>query len=100
VCPLPIIPVYNGFCPEAIEQFGFQLLKLSMNERFMNESKFANPSRKQQRRCRRTRLNATGEVFTVAPAFVMPYMSATVAEAEKALLLMRFHVPFQADRVH
>jgi hypothetical protein len=26
------------------------------------------------------------------PAFVMPYMSATVAEVEKALLLMRSHV--------
>jgi hypothetical protein len=26
----------------------------------------------------------------------MPYMSATVAEAEKALLLMRFHVPYWA----
>jgi hypothetical protein len=57
---------------------------------------FTDPSRKQQLRCRRIRLNATGEVFTVAPAFVMPYMSATVAEAEKALLLMRFHVPYWA----
>ncbi len=28
----------------------------------------------------------------MAPALVMPYMSATVAEVEKALLLMRFHV--------
>jgi hypothetical protein len=29
----------------------------------------------------------------VAPAFVMPYMSGRVEEAEKALFLMRFHVP-------
>lgn len=57
---------------------------------------FTDPSRKQQLRCRPIRLNATGEVFTVAPAFVMPYMSATVAEAEKALLLMRFDVPYWA----
>lgn len=54
---------------------------------------FTEPSRKQQRRCRRIRLTATGVVFSVAPAFVMPYLSATVPEVEKALLLMRFHVP-------
>ena len=30
------------------------------------------PSRKQWLRCRRIRLNAPGEVFTVAPALVMP----------------------------
>jgi hypothetical protein len=54
---------------------------------------FTPPSRKQQIRCRRVRLRASGDVFTVAPAFVMPYLSAPVAEVEKGLLLMRFHVP-------
>ena len=54
---------------------------------------FTDKSRKQQLRCRRIRLRVTGTVLTVAPAFVMPYMSATVAEVEKALLLLRFHVP-------
>jgi hypothetical protein len=54
---------------------------------------FTDPSCKQQLRCRRIRLSATETVFTVVPTFVMPYMSATVAEVEKALLLMRFHVP-------
>lgn len=57
---------------------------------------FTEPSRKQQVRCRRIRLTAGGVVLTVAPAFVMPYMSATVAEAEKALFWVRFHVPFWA----
>jgi hypothetical protein len=33
---------------------------------------FPDPSWKQHRRCRRRRLDATHEVFTVAPAFVMP----------------------------
>lgn len=33
---------------------------------------FTDPSWKQQLRCRRLRLDATQEVFTVAPAFVMP----------------------------
>lgn len=50
-------------------------------------------SRKQGRRCRRVRLTASKVVFTVAPAFVMPYMTASVAEVEKAVFLMRFHVP-------
>ena len=55
---------------------------------------FTAPSRKQQQqRYRRVRLTATGGVFTVAPAFVMPYLSATVTEVEKAVLLMRFPVP-------
>ena len=50
-------------------------------------------SRKQGLRCRRVRLTASEVVFTVAPAFVMPYMTASVAEVEKAVFLMRFHVP-------
>ncbi|MEE4379649.1 MAG: hypothetical protein V2J55_19350 [Candidatus Competibacteraceae bacterium] len=54
---------------------------------------FTAVSCKQQLRYRRLRLTATGVVFTVAPAFVMPYLSAMVTEVEKALLLMRFHVP-------
>jgi len=54
---------------------------------------FTDPSCKQQLRCRRLRLQETQEVFMVAPAFVMPYMSGRVEEAEKALFLMRFHVP-------
>jgi hypothetical protein len=54
---------------------------------------FTAASRKQQLRCRRIRLRATDEVLTVAPAFVMPYMTAAVTKVEKALFLMRFHVP-------
>jgi hypothetical protein len=54
---------------------------------------FTEPSEKQRLRCRRVRLEATQEVFTVAPAFVMPYMSGRVEFVEKALFLMRFHVP-------
>lgn len=54
---------------------------------------FTQASRKQHLRCRRVRLRASTEVFSIAPAFVMPYMTAPVAEVEKALFLMRFHVP-------
>jgi hypothetical protein len=54
---------------------------------------FTAPSGKQGLRCRRVRLNSDTTVWTIAPAFVMPYMTAVVSEVEKALLLMRFHVP-------
>lgn len=54
---------------------------------------FTDPSCKPHLRCRRLRLEPGGEVFTGAPAFVMPYMSGRTAEVDKALFLMRFHVP-------
>ena len=55
---------------------------------------FTEPSRKQAGlRCRRVRLTVDEGVFTVAPAWVMPYLTASVAEVEKAVLLMRFQVP-------
>ena len=54
---------------------------------------FTDPSWQQQLRCRRLRLEATHEVFTVAPAFVMPYRSGLVNTGEKALFFMRFHGP-------
>jgi hypothetical protein len=54
---------------------------------------FSAVSRKQGLRCRRVQLSADATVWMVAPTFVLPYCSATVAEAEKGLLLMRFHVP-------
>jgi hypothetical protein len=54
---------------------------------------FTDPSWQQQLRCRRLRLEATQEVFTVAPAFVMPYRSGRGDAVEKALFFMRFHVP-------
>ncbi len=50
-------------------------------------------SRKQGLRCQRVRLKANRVVYTVAPGFMMPYMTGRVAEVEKAVFLMRFHVP-------
>lgn len=35
------------------------------------------------------------EVFSIAPAFVMPYMTGYIDEIEKALFLRRFGVPFR-----
>ena len=54
---------------------------------------FTEASKKQRLRCRRVRLGSDKTVWTVAPAFVMPYASARTEEVEKALFLMKFHVP-------
>jgi hypothetical protein len=43
---------------------------------------------------RRIRLHASGQVYTVAPSFVMPYATGYVQDVEKALFLRRFGVPY------
>jgi hypothetical protein len=54
---------------------------------------FTDPSCQHHLRCRRLRVNATQDVFTVAPAGVMPDRSGRGAAGEKAVFLRRFHVP-------
>jgi hypothetical protein len=54
---------------------------------------FTEPSIKQQLLCRRIRLDQGRTVFTIAPAFVMPYMTGRTQDVDQALFLMRFHVP-------
>lgn len=48
---------------------------------------------KQQLLCRRIRLGQGCTVFTIAPAFIMPYMTGRTQDVDHALFLMRFHVP-------
>jgi hypothetical protein len=45
---------------------------------------------------RRLRLKATGETFTVRPAFVLPYMAGRAEDASDPLFLRAFGVPFWA----
>lgn len=45
---------------------------------------------------RRIRLNQTGDVFTLRPSFVMPYLIGRSEEVEKALYLRQWDVPFEA----
>ena len=45
---------------------------------------------------RRIKLTSTGEVFTLRPSFVMPYLVARTDEVEKALYLRQWDVPFEA----
>jgi hypothetical protein len=54
---------------------------------------FTEPSIKQDICCRRIRLEQGQAVFTIAPAFVMPYMTGRTQEVDNALFFMRFHVP-------
>src|SRR5215510_12094745 len=51
---------------------------------------------KQNLRVRRSKVKATGAVFTLRPSFVMPYMIARTEEVEKALYLRQWGVPFGA----
>ena len=54
---------------------------------------FTEESKKQSIRYRRARVGVQQVVWTVAPGFVMPYSSGRTADVEKALFLMKFHVP-------
>jgi hypothetical protein len=45
---------------------------------------------------RRIRLKQTGDVFTLRPSFVMPYLIGRTEELEKALYLRQWDVPFEA----
>jgi hypothetical protein len=54
-------------------------------------------SRKQKGlQLRRIKLRQTGEVFTLRPSFVMPYLIARTEEVEKAIYLRQWGVPFEA----
>lgn len=54
------------------------------------------PSRKLGLCLRRVRLKATGETFTIRPAFTLPYMVGLAADASGPLFLRAFGVPFWA----
>lgn len=53
-------------------------------------------SRKQDVRLRRSKLKATGAVFTLRPSFLLPYGVGRTEEVEKALVLRQWGVPFEA----
>ncbi len=54
------------------------------------------PSVKLGIRLRRIQLVATGEVYSICPSFVMPYMTGMTREVADALFLLGFGVPFWA----
>jgi hypothetical protein len=83
------IAQYPGLFPAEIEQ-GYQLYGLARLSVKMPDIKL-----------RRICLKMPDEqgrlqVYTVAPSFVLPYMTGYADEVEKALFLRRFNVPFWA----
>jgi hypothetical protein len=54
---------------------------------------FTEPSIKQAIRCRRICLDQSQIIFTITPAFVMPYMTGRTKEVDNTLFFMRFGVP-------
>ena len=54
---------------------------------------FTEPSLKQHLLCRRMRLDQGRTVFTIAPAFVMPFMTGRTQDVDHASFLRRFHGP-------
>lgn len=53
-------------------------------------------SRKLKLILRRIKLKLTGEVFTLRPSFVMPYLVGRTDDVERALYLRQWGVPFEA----
>jgi hypothetical protein len=53
-------------------------------------------SRKLKLVLRRVKLKISGEVFTLRPSFVMPYLVARTQDIERALYLRQWGVPFEA----
>jgi len=47
-------------------------------------------------RLRRVKLKTDGEVYTIRPSFVLPYMTGYTDDVEKGLFLLNFGVPFWA----
>lgn len=54
------------------------------------------PSAKLGIQKRRIKILATGDVYSISPSFVMPYMTGFVSDVETALFFQRFAVPFWA----
>src|SRR6266516_6025317 len=58
--------------------------------------KDARLSKKTGLRLRRVKCKSSGESFSVRPSFVLPYLTGNTDDAEKALFLRKFGVPFWA----
>ncbi len=55
---------------------------------------FTEPSRKLGIQCRRIKIKATKDVYTICPSAVMPYMTGFTFDVEKALFFHKFNVPY------
>lgn len=106
-CSTLCLPFDEGSYPELIDdpvrfRQALDRLFLAMPELFpaafgagyrLND---ARTSAKLGLRVRRVRLRSTGESFSVRPSFALPYMSGWTDDAQAALFLRAFGVPFRA----
>jgi hypothetical protein len=87
------VMLYRDFLAEAYSNYP-ELFPAAWTEGFTFHDAYQ--STKEQVIIRRVKLKASGEVFSLRPSFIMPYMTARTAEVEKALYLLQFGVPFAA----
>src|SRR5262249_43538827 len=95
---------YYHACVADVAQYRKYLMKLSvqhpelfpqaMGQGYSFHDRYC--SRKQGLVLRRIKLQATAEVFTLRPSFMMLYCIARTEEIEKALYLRQWGVPFAA----
>lgn len=71
-----------------------ELFPQAMSEGFTFHDSYR--SRKLKLRLRRIKLKASGEVFTLRPSFLMPYLVGRTDELERILYLRQWGVPFEA----
>lgn len=85
---------YRQYLAKLLEQSP-ELFPQAMTQGYRFHDRYQ--SRKQpELSLRRIKLKASGEVFTLRPSFVMPYLIGQTDEIEKALYLRQWGVPFEA----
>lgn len=88
----------SNFFKESIEKLHKEFPELFPSDlsRGYRLNGFTAKSKKTQLRQRRIEMIATKEIYSVAPCYVMPYMTGMTKDVERALFLRRFNVPFWA----
>ena len=76
------IAVYPELFPEAISG-GYSLYGFGRKSKKLDSLQF-----------KKIKITKTGEIFSVYPSFVMPYLIAYTSEVEKGLMLRKHDVPY------
>ena len=85
---------FRAYIDECIQKHP-ELFPKRIAEGYELHSKTA-PSAKLGIQQRRIKILATGDVYSISPSFVMPYMTGFISDVEIALFFQRFAVPFWA----
>jgi len=73
-----------------------ELFPKAMGEGYTLHDKLPDSKKLSEIRLRRIKLKADGEVYTIRPSFVLPYMSGFTDDVEKGLFLLSFGLPYWA----